>query len=249
MIGDKFKSFFMSLGILSTIFLSSNALAEQRNVISSCSLHTTAGDSRGKCIIKTHIDGDYIMIQVIPQGLFNMEDNGLLRVSNNPSCTIWTGFNEDGCKGEVWDGTDWTYAVINASEGRFGYGSGGSGFAFYYDGPLPRPFNLSEGTSKIKHSLLIGQWSSPGKCNSERQIYTSNGEYFFRKRLSGKWKTTFKGIYIVKDEVIRLLLNGAMEYDDFNIKYLDTKTLKLESIPDAENDQDNNKFTFLKCSS
>lgn len=143
MIGKKVKTFVISVGILSTIFLGNNALAEQRNVISSCGLGTTAGYIRGKCIIKTYIEGDYIMIQVIPSWRKSPEDDELtfLRVENSPSCTRWTGFNEDGCKGEVWYGTDWGYAIIDSSEGRFGYGMGGSGFSFHYDGPLPRPSN------------------------------------------------------------------------------------------------------------
>ncbi len=143
MINKKLKTLVISIGFISSFLLGRNALAEQRNVVSSCGLHTSAGETRGKCIIRTYIDGDYIMIKVEPSW-FKSPDDGptFLRVTNNPSCTSWSGFNEDGCKGEVsMDGTDWEYASVTASEGEFVYGMGGSGFALYYDGPLPRPSN------------------------------------------------------------------------------------------------------------
>ncbi len=133
--------------IISVIFLSSfsssrNALAEQKNVISSCSLHTTAGETRGRCTIRTYIDGDYIMIKVIPSWFKSSDDEPtFLRVTNNPSCQRWSGFDEDGCKGELLDGTEWGYATVHTSDGHFSYGVGGSGFALYYDGSLPRPSN------------------------------------------------------------------------------------------------------------
>ncbi len=146
MINKKLKTLVISLGFISSFLLGRNALAEQRNVVSSCRIHTTAGETKGKCIIRTYIDGDYIMIQVVPSW-FKSPDDGptLLRVMNNPSCTHWSGFDENGCKGELLYGTDdsndWGYASVTASEGRFSYGIGGSGFALWYDGPLPRPSN------------------------------------------------------------------------------------------------------------
>jgi|GEM_PF-3911876 len=137
------KAFIFLVGIFSTFSFPSKTLAEQRNVISSCELHTSAGDVRGKCVIKTHLEGNYIMIQVIPSWRKTPEDDELtyLRVENNPSCAGWNGFNEQGCKGEVWESTGWGYASIHDSEGKFSYGIGGPGFVLYYDGPLPRPSN------------------------------------------------------------------------------------------------------------
>lgn len=129
-------------GFISSFLLCESVIAEQRNVISSCGLSTSAGVTRGKCIIRTYIDGNYIMIKVEPSW-FESPDEGLtlLRVTNNPSCTSWSGFNEKGCIGEAWYGEGWGYASVTDEEGRFSYGNGGSGFALYYDGPLPRPSN------------------------------------------------------------------------------------------------------------
>ncbi|MBD2255005.1 hypothetical protein [Nostoc parmelioides] len=102
------KLFVTLLGLFSVFTLNSDAIAEQRNVKSSCGLHTTAGDIKGKCTLKIFIEGKYIMIQVIPSWRKSSEDDALmfLRLENNQSCKKWDGFNENGCKGEAWDGQE-----------------------------------------------------------------------------------------------------------------------------------------------
>ncbi|HYW22113.1 MAG TPA: hypothetical protein VE956_22930 [Nodularia sp. (in: cyanobacteria)] len=140
------KKIIISLSALSLIFTSSNVLAQQRNVKSSCSLHTTAGITNGKCIIRTYIEGDYIMVEVY-KSWEKIPDR--LRLINTAKCTEWSSYpwetEVNQCLAEIqYAGeNDWSFALAGENEinGKkaFNYGSGGSGYHFHYDGPFPRP--------------------------------------------------------------------------------------------------------------
>jgi hypothetical protein len=65
---------------------------------------------------------------------------------------------------------------------------------------LPTP-TLHEGAlaqKNIDFSLLIGEWSEQGKCNTTRYIFTQDERYQFIEKSQGKWKTLFNGIYVTK---------------------------------------------------
>ena len=141
------KLFIVSLSVLSFLFTTNNALAQQRNVKSSCRLYTTAGlIGKGRCTLKTYIEGDYIMV-VVYKSWDKRPDR--LRLTNNPKCTRWIPSpSEDNivtCLVEMKleEEPDWGVGFAgeyktNAKK-EFVYGVGGSGYAFYYNGPLPRP--------------------------------------------------------------------------------------------------------------
>ena len=142
----KIKSFIACLTILSVVFCNHNAIAQQRNVKSSCTLHTTAGDTKGKCIIRTYIDGDYIMVEVY-KSWEKIPDR--LRLTNTVKCTEWNSYpwetEVNQCLAEIqYAGeNDWSFALAGENEinGKmeFSYGSGGSGYNLSYDGFFPRP--------------------------------------------------------------------------------------------------------------
>jgi hypothetical protein len=50
----------------------------------------------------------------------------------------------------------------------------------------------------IDFSLLIGEWSKQGKCNTTRYIFTQDERYQLIEKSQGKWKTLFNGIYVIK---------------------------------------------------
>ncbi|ALB39886.1 MULTISPECIES: hypothetical protein [unclassified Anabaena] len=141
------KLFVVSLSVLSFLFTTNNALAQQRNVKSSCRLHTTAGIiGKGRCTIKTYMEGDYIMV-VVYKSWDKRPDR--LRLTNNPKCTRWIPFPSEEnivtCLVEMKleEEPDWGVGFAGEYETNgkkeFVYGVGGSGYAFYYNGPLPRP--------------------------------------------------------------------------------------------------------------
>lgn len=139
--------FFTSIGLLSVLSLASEALAQERNVKSSCRLFSTSGveynyERKGKCVIKTYLDGDYLMVEVkTPWDSAVQGKPDLMRLENKSSCTSWQYASND-CSGEFWYGDEWSY--IQATEGEkngrtnFGY-SLGNAYIVTYDGPLPRP--------------------------------------------------------------------------------------------------------------
>ncbi|MEH2283647.1 MAG: hypothetical protein V7K90_20350 [Nostoc sp.] len=136
------KKLIISLSALSFIFASSNALAQQRNVKSSCRLYTTAGlIGKGRCTIKTYIEGNYIMVEVYKSWEQNNEPDRL-RFTNRPDCISWQWKSDNGCEEEFWYGDGWSYVSTREDEEngktRFIY-SLGSAYYFQYDGSFPRP--------------------------------------------------------------------------------------------------------------
>jgi hypothetical protein len=141
------KLFIVSLSVLSFLFTTNNALAQQRNVKSSCRLYTTAGlIGKGRCTLKTYIEGNYIMVKVYKSW---EKKPDRLRLTNNPQCTRWIPFPSEEetvtclIEMKLEEEPDWGVGFagehnINGKK-QFRYGVGGSGYNFEYDGHLPRP--------------------------------------------------------------------------------------------------------------
>ncbi len=138
-----YKILIFSISFLSILFSTNNVLAQQqRNVKSSCRLYTTAGlVEKGKCIIKTYIQGDYIIAEVYKSWEKSNEPTKL-RFTNRSDCTSWQWKSENGCAVELWDGGEGGYVstVENEENGRkrFIY-SLGNAYVVEYDGPFPHP--------------------------------------------------------------------------------------------------------------
>lgn len=141
--------FFVFISLLSIFPLAGKALSQERNVKSSCRLFSTSGaeyssEQRGKCTIKTYLDGDYLMVEVrTPWDNSATEGrNDLIRLKNNSSCTSWRDDSSDECYGAFRYSDDWGYVQVSESEengrNKFIY-SLGNAYIVTYDGPLPRP--------------------------------------------------------------------------------------------------------------
>lgn len=141
------KLIFSSLALM-FVSSASDVLAQERNVISSCRMMSSSGayhlhEERGKCVIKTRVEGDYIVVNVkVPWQTTGSSD--ILRLANNPLCTSWSYMNSEGCSSEYWYGTDtgWSYGgaweEVDNGRIRFKY-SLGNAYLVEYHGPLPRP--------------------------------------------------------------------------------------------------------------
>lgn len=138
------KKLIISLSALSLIFASSNALAQQRNVKSSCRLYTTAGlVEKGKCTIRTYIEGDYIIAEIYKSWEKNNEPTKI-RFTNRPDCTSWQWKSDNGCEVELWYGGELEWYYVSAGDDEvngkkmFTY-TLGSAYYLQYDGLFPRP--------------------------------------------------------------------------------------------------------------
>ena len=136
------KLFIVSLSVLSFLFTTNNAIAQQRNVKSSCRLYTTAGlVEKGKCTIRTYIEGDYIIAEIYKSWEKNNESTKI-RFTNRTDCTSWQWKSDNGCEVELWYGSEWNYVSAGDNEvnGKkmFTY-TLGSAYYFQYDGIFPRP--------------------------------------------------------------------------------------------------------------
>jgi hypothetical protein len=137
------KLLIVSLSALSLIFTSSNALAQHINVKSSCRIYTSAClVEKGKCTIRTYIEGDYIIAEIYKSWEKNSKPTYKLRFTNRPDCTSWQWESDNGCNVELGYGDEWSYVAAgdNEENGKktFGY-TVGSAYSLQYDGPFPRP--------------------------------------------------------------------------------------------------------------
>lgn len=142
------KALVASIALLSGVFVPSNAKAQAvRNVISSCRVETTAGiTDRGRCKIKTWIEGDYIIVEVKPSW---EKEASYFKLVNNPNCNSWSHYdNNSGCKGVTGDGQSWdedSGGLVSIGEDEDNQGnpkfhySFGKAYTLIYDGNFPRP--------------------------------------------------------------------------------------------------------------
>lgn len=123
--------------VLPFLLIGNDVLAQERNFKSSCSLTsrwsaTDINTEKGKCQIKTYIEGDYLIVEVnTPWG---EAEKDIIRLKNNPSCQYWSWSDtEVECK---------SFTPYTASEdaNSFHYGMGNA-YMVDYDGPLLRPSN------------------------------------------------------------------------------------------------------------
>jgi hypothetical protein len=144
----KIKAFLIFISLLSPIFLANIVQAQRvRNVTSSCSVLTTAGiTERGKCKIKTWLEGNYIIVEV--KKSWDREPS-YFRLTNNPECNLWGPAldNDNPCKAVTGDGKSWDEESIVVGIGEhtdengnktFGY-SFGRAYNLFYDGPFVIP--------------------------------------------------------------------------------------------------------------
>lgn len=147
----KVKALVASIALLSEMLVPSNAEAQEvRNVISSCHVETTAGVvDRGKCKIKTWVEGDYIIVE-IRKSWKGYKEPDYFRLINNPNCRSWSGISkrEDGCQAVSGDGQSWNeeeggLVSIGEDESNKGnhqlYYTYGTAYTFFYHGILPKP--------------------------------------------------------------------------------------------------------------
>ena len=102
------------------------------------------------------------------------------------------------------------------------------------------------------YSLLIGEWSQPGMCDTERYVYTNEGKYL-RLEKPGEnnlWQTTYEGVYVVKPEGDLVVIAEGMQEGGFGFltqELTSTRYVSQESIP-GENEP-GGTFEYEKCPS
>lgn len=98
---------------------------------------------KGKCKIKTYIDGEYIKVEVkTPWKDTPTGKSDVMKLVNKPSCNSWIYRSGKGCDVQFWYGNEWSYAGVweEKENGRdkFNY-SLGTAYTVTYDGSFPRP--------------------------------------------------------------------------------------------------------------
>jgi hypothetical protein len=143
------KGLLASTGILSTILLSTPVQAqEQTNTTSSCSIGNHMGiENRGKCIIRSKVDGNYIYVKIEK----SWESPDYFRLTNSPACNTWymkpISDMKDGCEVEQkydiygWDTGVMKFGVYKDENGNetLYYAYGDKANSFHYQGPFKRP--------------------------------------------------------------------------------------------------------------
>lgn len=105
---------------------------------------TTAGIvGRGRCKIKTYVDGNYMMVEVkTPWKDTPTGNSDLIRLVNSSLCNFWSYKNSNGCEGDFWYGDRWSYVAAGEDEEngkvKFTY-TLGTAYTVTYDGYFPRP--------------------------------------------------------------------------------------------------------------
>ncbi|OKH39595.1 hypothetical protein NIES2119_04770 [[Phormidium ambiguum] IAM M-71] len=110
--------------------------------------------------------------------------------------------------------------------------------------------------TKINQSLLIGEWSQPGKCNQSRFIYTRNGQYISMEKKKGRWQTLYRGIYLTSPQQPDSIIIGDgpnMGGYLVDINELTRNTLKGEWNVNASegltfDNPEDAKFSYVRCS-
>lgn len=110
--------------------------------------------------------------------------------------------------------------------------------------------------TKINQSLLIGEWSQPGKCNQSRFIYTRNGQYIWMQKKNGGWQSSYRGIYVTSPQQPNSIIIGDgpnMGGSVVDIHELTRSSLKGEWNANASegltfDNPEDAKFSYVRCS-
>ena len=102
------------------------------------------------------------------------------------------------------------------------------------------------------YSLLIGEWSQPGMCDTKRYVYTDEGKYIGLEKLevNSLWQTWYEGFYVVKPEINLVVIAEGMNQSGFGFytqKLTETRYVSQESIP-GQNEL-GGIFKYVKCPS
>ncbi|WP_193982715.1 hypothetical protein [[Phormidium] sp. LEGE 05292] len=120
-------------------------------------------------------------------------------------------------------------------------------------------FAFTQGTlaamTKFNQSLLIGEWSTPGKCNQTRFIYTRKGQYIWMQKKNGFWQTSYQGIYVTSPQNPNSIIIGDgpnMGGSVVDIRELTRSTLKGEWNVNASegltfDNPEDAKFSYVRC--
>ncbi len=102
--------------------------------------------------------------------------------------------------------------------------------------------------SRMNRTLIVGEWSEPGKCEQTRYVYTANNRYMLMEKQGMSWKTLYKGIYTFNQGYIQIAEGSNMGATTLVVKRLTSSTLQAEIPPTAE---DNNSkpelINYVKC--
>lgn len=140
----------LTLALVTTFVIAPNVIAQPseesytRNVISSCHTNGKTSSSSGKCIVRTRIEGYYIMVRVEHLSDTGEKDVDILRLANGDHCSTWGPDRLYGCFGDFWYENDqeWGYVVAGNTEEKgkvtFRYNIGNA-YSVQFDGALPRP--------------------------------------------------------------------------------------------------------------
>ena len=102
------------------------------------------------------------------------------------------------------------------------------------------------------YSLLIGEWSQPGMCDTKRYVYTDEGKYIGLEKpgVNSLWQTWYEGFYIVKPESNLVVIAEGMKEGGFGFL---TKELTQQSYVSQESIPGENEpggiFEYVKCPS
>ena len=132
--------------VIPFLLIGNDVLAQERNFKSSCTKSSTTGarysyTEKGKCQIRTYIEGNYIIVEVNTS--WGGGEKEIIRLENNPSCQYWSWSDtvDAECKaGIAGDGSSWSYVTASEDAKSFHYGTGNI-YMVDYDSPLLRPSN------------------------------------------------------------------------------------------------------------
>lgn len=100
-------------------------------------------------------------------------------------------------------------------------------------------------------SLVVGEWSEPGKCQSDRFVFTSNGYFRVISRKADRWTTSFNSTYtrIPGKKSLEIIseYDGQRFYDSININRLSRAELLGEWLISIGGDELHNIF-WVRCS-
>ncbi|MDY6897245.1 MAG: hypothetical protein SWZ49_04110 [Cyanobacteriota bacterium] len=184
------KGLLASTGILSTLMLSNPAQAQkQTNTASSCYEQTTSGVvNKGKCIIRSKVDGKYIYIKVEK----SWGEADYFRLTNSSNCKTWRMKSisdmGDGCTVEQKDKVNgWGEGVIRFITGKDDNGNEsviythGRGYGLHYQGAFKRPYVDSSTPKKVQK-----QTNTVSTCYvTSHQEILNKGKCIVRSRLQG----------------------------------------------------------------
>jgi hypothetical protein len=97
-------------------------------------------------------------------------------------------------------------------------------------------------------SLLVGEWSEPGQCNSSRQVFTSDGRYRWIENQRGKWTTRFQGVYTIeKGNTVAIAETGKPVENGLQVSSLTQTSLSAKLVNEGD-ENERPVVTYTRCS-